>query len=1164
MSVNIDMKVEKGKDDIIQYKDFKGEKYVSFQRKAFINYINDDFYKDITKKSKDSSLNIWQIFVKNYLALETPYRGLLVYHGLGTGKTATAVTTAEGLSENMEITTLLPASLETNFVNEVKTWGEELFDLNNNNWVFVEEVEIMKDTKFRKMLEEKYKITPEIITKIYNKAKKKTDDGISKGFWIISEDVEKDKDKIKTISGQILSNDKKVKSGPDKDCIKLSEGEKIQINIQIEICIRLKYNFIHYNPFPSVKSSSIKEFIEKDDKIEYLNAEEEKLQKTNNQKIVKRLEEKLKENQKNHHINSPFYNEVIIIDEVHNFVRSIINGGGPSNIFYEWIINAKNIKLVCLSGTPVINKPSEIAILFNMIRGLTKTYNFSIKTSDATVDTVDIFQKCKDIFYKENSPIDQINVFERGGKIVISIMQNTSRFESIMNPDNSIVYTVQYRNHDFNDFMEYIYNGLHELFDKDDIVPSEKTFNSISEKDKIDIIKGKIVKFNEKGDMMDDDIKKYKNDTNIRFNIFRKLFTIDIENETLDLSDNSSFMDYFFEDKNDILDKKRVLLKRMLLGLASYYPIDRSSIVNMPEIVLPKNNPEIYADYKISKKINVEICQMSSKQFDKYHAAWLADKERNIKFNKKSIYSDENFDYHINTRRICNMIYENDEFRYIKSKGDGAYITEKTKEYNNLFQSGSFKINNGLQKYSPKFNRVLNNIFKFNGEHSKGKILFYSEFRNDSGAEIFEWILQANGYIKFNPEDGETKKYRYTFITGSESPEERKINLDAFNKRENKYGEYLQIMIISGAGAEGISLNCVRQVHILEPYWNYIRVDQVLGRAIRMLSHIGYDKNDPLLPPDKRNVEQYLYLSVFPVGNNIEELYKSLSQLDTWHIPEIEGDIEIVQNLLEHHKDTYDILKKIDDIKKESLDTTADQKLFNIMEKKYNLSSVVTDIIKEASVDCLQNTRDDVNIHQNCVQFDKALIQENSYFPGMTSDKLNILDTKQLKAKFSVYLKPDIYIVSSLMDNNNVYMYYRLHKKDINETDIRYIKENGKLIGILDTDNKYFYIYINDSHELDDKIGSKLSLYQKIFLVDDDKISKINDHEIFPNLSDLKKNVLGYKIKNNITESFYYYPVIDDKPIMRIYDYDNSKESDFDVMNMTSIIVHNKKFYEID
>jgi len=479
-------------------------------------------------------------------------------------------------------------------------------------------------------------------------------------------------------------------------------------------------------------------------------------------------------------------------------------------------------------------------------------------------------------------------------------------------------------------------------------------------------------------------------------------------------------------------------------------------------------------------------------------------------------------------------------------------------------QSGFLKINNGLQNYSPKFNRLLNNIFKFNGEYSKGKILFYSEFRNDSGAEIFEKILQANGYGVYNPKEGKTKKYRYTFITGSESPEERRINLDAFNDRDNKHGEYLQIMIISGAGAEGISLNCVRQVHILEPYWNYIRIDQVLGRAIRMLSHIGNDSKDPLLPPDKRNVEQYLYLSIFPKGNNVESLYKSLSELDTWSMPTIEGDIEIAQNLLKNHKDTYDILKKIDDIKKESLDTTADQKLFNIMERKYILSSVVTDVIKESSVDCLQNTRDDVNIHHNCVQFDKALIQENSYFPGMDANKLNTLDNKQLKAKFSIYLKPDIYIVSSLIDNRDVYTYYRLHKKDVNETDIRYIKENGKLIGILDADNKYFYIYITDSHELDDKMGSKLSVYQKIFQVDDNYISDIIDNNIFPSLPDLKKNVLGYKIKNNITESFYYYPVIMDKPIMRIYDYDNSENNNFNVVNMTSIIVYDKKFYQID
>ena len=67
------------------------------------------------------------------------------------------------------------------------------------------------------------------------------------------------------------------------------------------------------------------------------------------------------------------------------------------------------------------------------------------------------------------------------------------------------------------------------------------------------------------------------------------------------------------------------------------------------------------------------------------------------------------------------------------------------------------------------------------------------------------------------------------------------------------------------------------------------------------------------------------------------------------------------------------------------------------MEKKYNISSVVTDVIKESSIDCLQNTKDNINIHQNCIQFDKALIQENSYYPGITADRLNIIDNKQIQ-----------------------------------------------------------------------------------------------------------------------------------------------------------------------
>ena len=114
-----------------------------------------------------------------------------------------------------------------------------------------------------------------------------------------------------------------------------------------------------------------------------------------------------------------------------------------------------------------------------------------------------------------------------------------------------------------------------------------------------------------------------------------------------------------------------------------------------------------------------------------------------------------------------------------------------------------------------------------------GKILFYSDFRSDAGSEQFDLMLQCNGYSKLDTKNlPETKGLRYTFITGSENPEERRISKIFFNdentdEKKNKYGEYCQIMIISSAGAEGISLTCVRQVHVLEPYWNYVRINQV-------------------------------------------------------------------------------------------------------------------------------------------------------------------------------------------------------------------------------------------------------------------------------------------------------------------------------------------------
>jgi hypothetical protein len=49
------------------------------------------------------------------------------------------------------------------------------------------------------------------------------------------------------------------------------------------------------------------------------------------------------------------------------------------------------------------------------------------------------------------------------------------------------------------------------------------------------------------------------------------------------------------------------------------------------------------------------------------------------------------------------------------------------------------------------------------------------------------------------------------------------------------------------AGAEGISLMNIRQVHVLQPHWNDARINQVIGRAIRICSHAGLDRKDQVV-----------------------------------------------------------------------------------------------------------------------------------------------------------------------------------------------------------------------------------------------------------------------------------------------------------------------------
>ncbi len=94
----------------------------------------------------------------------------------------------------------------------------------------------------------------------------------------------------------------------------------------------------------------------------------------------------------------------------------------------------------------------------------------------------------------------------------------------------------------------------------------------------------------------------------------------------------------------------------------------------------------------------------------------------------------------------------------------------------------------------------------------------------------------------------------YAIISGDVADVDRERIKQIFNSPENAHGELIHAILVSKTGAEGLDLKYVRQIHLLEPYWDMARVDQVVGRGARLASHDA-------LPYAERDVQPYLYVS---------------------------------------------------------------------------------------------------------------------------------------------------------------------------------------------------------------------------------------------------------------------------------------------------------------
>ena len=1004
-------------------------------RAGFVKSIHSIFNKYELKKQEEGNTDLdkgennkldlfpHQKFVRDYLQEDSPSRGLLLYHGLGVGKTCASIATAELLATNRNISVLLPASLEINYINEVLKCGHPLYS-QEQNWSFVNHKAINK-------LGKKDDVLTIMDEKDYNK---------NGGFWL-------------------------SRPGKKSNYKKYNEKQKDQINRQLQSIIRKRYNILHYNGLNNKRINQLTE----DDTI------------------------------------NPFDNSIVIIDEVHNFISRVINGSKIGEKVYELIYNAKKCKVLCLSGTPLINRPLELAFLVNLIKRATIEYK--MKTNESLDD-----EKMKKLekLLDENKYIDHYNYDALEKNIVLKLVPvnfsknkdfqlvrddknvedmktlkdlkaelTKNEFKFILDNKANEYQPLPTNEDKFNNLFINEENGKiknvdlltkrilgsisHFVYSNSELFPEIRT-NEVVEVEISEIQLKKYI------DVRNDEIRKESkfkkdSDANQVYKAFSRAlcnFTFPEEIERpypsklkLLLSDMDVVDDYHkkIQEKLVKFEKKTTSASAPTSTPTSSKPIEKyfkfnskskegKSLSNFADIKVVVNGKTYITGehafqgekyilaskkYQDDEDGKLELINYAKKfqgkdtEFKKASDAKKSGDKKEAKLENNEIKKWKEKDADEVQKEICLYKYENNlEVRELlnkykdktlihqddkakkntpwsarvdetkgtikegkeviigqnklgkswmnlvrikihkKNKNPNSLSIPEVKKINkDIIESQKFSSKNyneddytkkiqeilnqlydnkeqylvkDLQLYSPKFHKILENLGK-----TKGSALIYSQFRTVEGIGVLKMVLKANGYAEFkikkvkntyviDIDKEDYNKPKYAEFTGdkditsilldifnnelSNVPKEIVNELDNLHSKEkeinngNLRGSLIKVMMITQSGSEGISLKNVRQVHLVEPYWNMVRMDQVIGRAARTGSHLA-------LPKTERNIDVFKYLSSFSK---------------------------------EHLKERK--IQKMDNGR------TTDQVINSIAEKKAEVMNSILNLLKSSAVDC--------------------------------------------------------------------------------------------------------------------------------------------------------------------------------------------------------------------
>jgi hypothetical protein len=161
-----------------------------------------------------------------------------------------------------------------------------------------------------------------------------------------------------------------------------------------------------------------------------------------------------------------------------------------------------------------------------------------------------------------------------------------------------------------------------------------------------------------------------------------------------------------------------------------------------------------------------------------------------------------------------------------------------------------------VAEYSSKFALIMNIL-----EKSTGIVIVYSNLV-EYGTNLFSMCLEEHGYenaitdsllFKSSGEVQKGSRGKYVSFTSDTTDIDIKKTLYRLRSKENINGQDIRVIVASPKVSEGVTFSNVRQIHILDPWWNMSRIEQVIGRGMRTCQHAS-------LPFEEQNCTVYLHV----------------------------------------------------------------------------------------------------------------------------------------------------------------------------------------------------------------------------------------------------------------------------------------------------------------